>query len=66
MFDGVVFTGTVNLGAVVTTILTLVAVMTAYYRIKIEIIRENRKTRECVHQIPGHPESATKQGETTS
>jgi hypothetical protein len=68
MFTDVHFTGTINLGQVATSIVTLIGVLVAYYRLKIEFMRgqqstqttvkdENQKTRDCIHQLPGHPEN---------
>lgn len=63
MLDNVQFTGTINLGAISTAVLTLLALGAVYLRSKIQeektrrLIRdENERTRQCVHQLPGHPE----------
>lgn len=64
----VVFTGTVNVGNIVAAIVTLIGVMTVYFRLKIEsertrrdIATENEKTRNCIHALPYHPENPANQ-----
>lgn len=66
MFNDIVFTGTINLGAISTALLTLLGLLILYWRNKIseqktrKIIREeNEATRACIHKIPGHPENGT-------
>lgn len=63
MFDNIVFTGTINLGAISTAIITLLGLYIIYWRGKVSeqktrrlIQEENRLTRDCIHLIPGHPE----------
>jgi len=63
MFDHVVFTGTINLGAISGALLTLIGLYIVWLRGKINddktrrlIQEESEKTRQCVHQLPGHPE----------
>lgn len=64
----VVFTGTVNVGNVAAALVTLIGVMTVYFRLKIEsertrrtIEREQQQTRACIHQLPNHPENPLNQ-----
>lgn len=64
----VVFTGTVNVGNIAAALVTLIGVMTVYYRLKIEsertrraIERENQQTRDCIHALPNHPENPKNQ-----
>lgn len=67
MFDNVVFTGTINLGGIITAVIALLGAVTLYLREKTStektrrlIQEENAKTRACVHSIPGHPENPQK------
>lgn len=71
MFDHVVFTGTINLGAISGGLLTLLGLYIVYWRGKVNeqktrrlIQEENQKTRECVHQLPGHPENRPRNAKT--
>lgn len=76
MFDQLHFTGTINAGAIVNSLITLIGVIVVYFRLKIELMRSETRNKEkldsqtariedCIHKLPGHPENADNKGQTT-
>lgn len=69
----IVFTGTINLGTIVATLVAIGGGLALWLREKAAtektrriIMEENAKTRACIHKIPGHPENVKSPDISTS